>query len=195
MVVLAVTAASGKAAQVAAFVQWALVDEGGYDLLQYGEPDRDYRLADGRVEFLNEGKPVSAADVADLQSARYTKGLGMLFSCDAMNRPTVFSARNYESLIAGMKPADPPIWRITSLRKPFYYAMQTFSDVSQPYSELISNREMLLGGTVPGTSNAEDGPMIEQCLARLPSIAEETGKLADAYGQRIRQLLKEQEGQ
>lgn len=192
-VVLAVPASSGKAAPLAAFVQWAMLDSNGYDLVQYGEPDRDYRLVDGRLEYLEEGMPMPLMDTDGLMYARYEKGLGALFFCDALERPSIFSARNYESLQPGVAYAEPPIWRIERLRLSWYLCRDAFQDIALDLGELIGDREALLVGSIPGTSTDADGPMVEQCLKRLRGMEPQTAALAEAYQQQIKELEAQQE--
>ena len=192
--VLAVPATSGKAAQLAAFVQWVLLDDGGYDLVSYGEPDRDYRIVNGRVQYLSEGVPMALKDRYGLMNARYEKGLGALFFLDDGNRPTVYSACNYESVQAGNPSADQPVWRIGRLREMWpYQCVEVFEEIIQQQNELISDRSMLLGGSVPGTSSDDDGPRVEQCLNRLRELEPQTAALAQAYWERIRELEEQEE--
>ena len=57
-VMLAVSKTSGKAAQIAKFVQWALMGRDNYDLVRYGVEGVDYRLEGEKIAYLDKGKDI-----------------------------------------------------------------------------------------------------------------------------------------
>jgi hypothetical protein len=190
---MAVHAGSGSAEQVIGFVQWALMSREGYDLVNYGKDGVDYRLYGGRLEFLNGGSPLTAQDwKGPISSAAYAFKGSSFISDETMGRVTVYAPENYEAVMQGMLPATHPIWSVQRFRNEPYQCYLMFSDISDANVELVSDRYQLLNGIKPRGSGDDFYENGADCRAALSLLADDTQKLAEAYRDRIRQMMREQ---
>jgi hypothetical protein len=188
---LVVYKGSGKAEPIVGFVQWVLTDREGYDLVNYGAAGTDYRLDGGRLEFLNGGKALTQEDWNDTLASKAFCFLRRDFIQDAMmERIPVYAPGNYETVTAGMKPAEQPIWSILKLRSNDCYKL--FADIRDENQTIIGDRYQYLGGIVPGGDGNARYNNGADCRALLKGKAEETKGLVKAYHDRIRQLMEEQ---
>ncbi len=140
---LAVPASSSHAGAVAAFAQWALASPDGYTLCNYGQQDLDYRLVDGRMEYLREGNPLNADDWRLYNQLTLPAAFafrGTLFHNDDLEHPCVYGAANADDLIAQLQPVQPPIWRARELRGSAWDLQEAFDVCTQPYQEVLSQR-------------------------------------------------------
>ncbi len=188
----AVPAASSHAGAVAAFAQWALASPDGYTLCNYGQQDVDYRLVDGRMEYLREGKPLNAEDWKLYNQFSLPVAFafrGTLFHNDDLERPCVYGAANADDLIAQLQPVQPPIWRARELRASVWDLEETFDVCTQPYEEVLSQRYFDINYMVARINDVPEFTP-EQVLAQIRENRPKLDPLILELGRKISNLLQ-----
>ncbi len=193
---LAVPAASRHAGAVAAFAQWALASPDGYTLCNYGQQDVDYRLVDGRMEYLREGKPLNAEDWKLYSQFTLPVAFvyrGTLFHNDDLERPSVYGAANADDLIAQLQPVQPPIWRARELRASVWDLQEAFDVCTQPYQEVLSQRYSNIGYMVARINDVPEFTP-EQVLAQIRENRPKLDPLIEQLGKQIKDMLAKNPG-
>ncbi len=172
-----------------AFAQWVLTTPQGYDLCNYGQENVDYRLVDGRVELLNAGQPLSAADWdLSIDSSLFFRNR-LMFSNTAMERLGFHASSNAMEVLAQNKPAQPPIWRIEELRGRFFSLRTIFDETTQGYDDMLHRRERILGCEDAGDGQSEPTP--ESFLQQLQTLRPQVDEVTLALANRITSMLSE----
>jgi hypothetical protein len=178
--------ASGKAALVAKFFEWALTRE-GYDLVRYGEEGSDYRLEGEKLVYMEGGGDIPLKEMFYPEKSHYYTNLFLFFFYDsAMERGTAYVPSGYDDATdAANRLPPPPIWDI--LRPGYSPAggARLMGDVESGFENIIEKRDDLLCYE----NIFESGGMsADERLTELSVMARDTDRLAAAYGERIREL-------
>lgn len=186
---LAVNANSQKTDAVAAFAQWAMMDPKGYDLCYLGKQDTDYRMVDGRVEYLNAGVPFTSADW-DYSSMRpvFYQFEYYFVSNPNLKKFTVYEAANADKVLADYKTVTPPIWKAKALLTD-RDTMRSFREVLKPYEDVISQHDSDLRYSVSLVNSVPEFTP-EQMLQRLKDNRRKLDPLLAAAQGELNKLLQ-----
>lgn len=187
--VIVVPSTSKKAEQVIGLVQWAFCSPYNYNLVNYGAEGVDYRITDGKFEYLNQGQSITATDW-NPDSTMYNICRPNLFMDSLAVQPTVYQAGNYAEAAAAVKPVIPPMWGIVKLRGDTQSCRSVFKDMRANMANIMQNRDDLLSGLVKRIGPAPITPV--DCQAELKKLEGDTNRLVEAYQARIKSLMDEQ---
>ena len=176
---LAANANSPQADAVAAFAQWALMDPEGYDLCTLGQSGVDYRMVEGRVEYLAADTTLAPIDWRlSMEKPPFCLYEGSFVSNSGLRRFTVYEAANAEQLLAAYRSVTPPLHQVASLLHNPYSQTSPLAEARQLYQDVRDLREKHLLFMVGSTNGVpeftpeqalqqlrHDRPLLDPCLA------------------------------